>query len=197
MIARVARLLRRLVRLAAVVALVVIAGFVWFAESIPWASPADEAETDAIVVLTGGTERIPAGAALLARGLAKRLFVSGVHPEVDLPSMLRDAGVTDTSRNDRIDLGYAATDTRGNAVETARWMREQGFRSLRLVTANYHLWRAEAELRRTMPDTVFILHPVVPAQMKRDWWAWRGTTQLLALEYVKYLWSFVRPRNTP
>lgn len=195
MIGQLARLLRMLVRIGVLAVVMLIAGFVWFAETIPWSSPTDDTETDAIVVLTGGMDRIPAGVALLARGLAKKLFVSGVHPEVDLPSMLRDAGVTDTSRNHRIVLGHAAVDTRGNAIETARWMREEGFRSLRLVTANYHLWRAERELRRTMPDVRFVLHPVVPSQMKRDWWAWRGTMQLLALEYVKYLWSFVRPRS--
>lgn len=148
------------------------------------------------MVLTGGADRIPVGVALLARGLAQKLFVSGVHPVVDLPTMLRDAVIEDASRQDAIALGHAAYNTRDNAVETAQWMEREGFRSLRLVTANYHLWRAELELRRRMPHIQFILHPVVPAQMKRDWWAWRGTTMLLAAEYVKYLWSIVRPRSS-
>ncbi|BBK40199.1 hypothetical protein STVA_02190 [Allostella vacuolata] len=195
MIRRLLRLIRVLLLMAATGGLALVAGFIWFAESIPWSSPGDSVETDAIVVLTGGTDRIPAGATLLARGLAKKLFVSGVHPDVDLPTMLRDAGVGDTGRRDAIMLGHAADNTRGNAIETARWMQQEGFRSMRLVTANYHLWRAERELRRTMPDVAFVLHPVVPAQMKRDWWAWRGTSMLLAAEYVKYLWSLVRPRS--
>ncbi|WP_374444717.1 YdcF family protein [Stella sp.] len=196
MIAGLARLARRLLWAGLAVALALVAGFVWFAESIPWSTPADDTPTDAIVVLTGGPDRIPEGAALLVRGLAQKLFVSGVHPDVDLPVMLRNAGVGETGRADRIVLGHAAADTRGNAVETARWMAQEGFRSLRLVTANYHLWRAERELRRTMPEVRFVLHPVVPTQMRRDWWAARGTAMLLASEYAKYLWSFVRPRSS-
>lgn len=191
------RLVRWLLAGAALSTLALAAGFVWFAESIPWSSPGDDGATDAIVVLTGGTDRIPAGVALFRRGLARKLFVSGVHPDVDLPTMLRDAGIADGTPGERIELGHTAVDTRGNAAETARWMAAEGFRSMRLVTANYHLWRAERELRRTMPDVRFVLHPVVPAQMKRDWWARRGTAMLLAAEYVKYLWSFVRPRSSP
>ncbi len=173
-----------------------VAGFVWFAETTPWTSPTDTTRTDAIIVLTGGVDRIPTGVALLGQGLAAKLFVSGVHPDVELAAMLRDAGIPDAGRREAIVLGHAADNTRGNATETAAWMAGEGFHSLRLVTANYHLRRAERELRRTMPDIAFVLHPVVPGQMKREWWAWRGTAFLLAGEYVKYLWSFVRPRSS-
>jgi len=39
----------------------------------------------------------------------------------------------------RIDLGYEAKNTRGNAVEVAKWVRDHQYKSIRLVTANYHI----------------------------------------------------------
>ena len=45
--------------------------------------------TDAIVVLTGGAERVETGFRLLADGLAPRLFVSGVHPDSRLADLVR------------------------------------------------------------------------------------------------------------
>lgn len=197
MIATIFHVLRWLSAAVAAAVAGLAAGFVWFAETTPWAAPGDTTHTDAIVVLTGGVDRIPAGVALLRQGLARKLFVSGVHPDVELTAMLRDAGVANDGPRDGIVLGHAAGNTRGNATETAEWMAREGFHSLRLVTANYHLRRAERELRRAMPDITFVLHPVVPGQMKREWWAWPGTAALLAGEYVKYLWSFVRPRSSP
>jgi uncharacterized SAM-binding protein YcdF (DUF218 family) len=191
------RLLRCLLAGVAALAVAFAAGFVWFAETTPWSQPTDTTHTDAIVVLTGGVDRIPTGVELLRRGLGRKLLVSGVHPDVDLTAMLRDAGMVEAGLREAIVLGHAAADTRGNATETAEWMAREGFRSLRLVTANYHLRRAERELRRAMPDIAFVLHPVVPAQVKRQWWAWPGTALLLGAEYVKYLWSFVRPRSSP
>ena len=69
-------------------------GFLWFATSIPLEPPqpgSAEAEqhTDAIVVLTGGSERLGVGLDLLAAGKARKLFVSGVYHSVDVRELLR------------------------------------------------------------------------------------------------------------
>lgn len=178
-------------RLLAAALLLLAAGFVWFAETVPWTPTDDPRPTDAIVVLTGGSERIPVGVALLAEGRARKLLVSGVNPGVDPATLLRE--IAGGAFSDRIALGYAADNTRGNAGETARWMAAEGFASLRLVTANYHLRRSALELARAMPGTIIVLHPVVPAHVKREWWVWPGTAMLLGAEYLKYLWSLSRP----
>jgi uncharacterized SAM-binding protein YcdF (DUF218 family) len=87
----------------------------------------------------------------------------------------------------------AADDTRGNAVETAAWIREQGFGSLRLVTANYHMPRSLLEFRHAMPDIEIVPHPVFPENFKQDeWWLWPGSASLLASEYSKYLVALLR-----
>lgn len=94
-----------------------------------------------------------------------------------------------------IALGYEAGDTIGNAAETALWMRKEGFRSVRLVTANYHMPRSLLEFSHAMPGVTVIPHPVFPNSVKQDqWWRWPGTAHLIATEYTKYLAAAVRHR---
>src|SRR3546814_11467635 len=86
------------------------------------------------------------------------------------------------------DLGYEADNTRGNAVETAAWMKDQGFTSLRLVTATYHMPRSLLEFRRLMPDIEIVPHPVFTAHFKRDdRWLWTASSSLLITQQTKAL----------
>jgi len=151
-----------------------------------------DSQTDAIVVLTGGSQRIETGLQLLAAGKAKMLFISGVNIGVDVPKLLRNAGADETLA-DKIVLGHEAADTRGNALETAGWMREQDFHSLRLVTSAYHMPRSLLEFSAAMPDITITPNPVFADNVKQgEWWAWPGTASLLAEEYVKYLVVLLR-----
>jgi uncharacterized SAM-binding protein YcdF (DUF218 family) len=128
------------------------------------------------------------GLKLLSQKLGKKLFVSGVHRGVDVKQLIdrsrRSPEVTDCC----IVLGYAADHTAGNAEETANWMRDQGYGSLRLVTASYHMPRSLAEFREEMPSIRIIAHPVFPEHVKLDdWWRWPGTAVLIVGEYNKFL----------
>lgn len=165
-----------------------LAGLVTFAGSIPRTSETSNAQTDAIVVLTGGSMRMEEGLALLSRQLGKKLFVSGVHRGVEVKQLIDRSLRSPQEIDCCIVLGYAADHTAGNARETAEWMREQGYQSLRLVTASYHMPRSLAEFRHEMPTTEMISHPVFPEHVKLDeWWRWPGTALLIAGEYNKYL----------
>jgi len=172
-----------------------VAGLIWFATA---PSVEDRAEsTDAIVVLTGGSLRLHSGIALLREGKGRKLFVSGVNHQVDLDDLLRSSGDSWWA-HDRasccVVLGYQADDTLGNALETAQWIRQQGFHSLRLVTAWYHMRRSLLEFTRAMPEIEIVAHPVFPEQVKYEhWWARHGTAALLVNEYAKYLATLVRP----
>ena len=87
-----------------------------------------------------------------------------------------------------ISVGYWADDTAGNAAETAGWVNERGFQSIRLVTASYHMPRSLIEFRHAMPAIRIIPHPVYPPRFKRSrWWLWPGTAALLASEFNKYM----------
>jgi uncharacterized SAM-binding protein YcdF (DUF218 family) len=182
---------RRIAITGAALFVLCVVGFIWFA-----ARPAPENEsapTDAIVVLTGGRLRLQSGMDLLRDGKGRKLFVSGVNQQVDLDELLRISGNADWASCCTV-LGHEADNTLGNALETAQWMRQQGFRSLRLVTAWYHMPRSLLELNRAMPAIDIIAHPVFPDEVSGEyWWASRSTVLLLASEYGKYLGALVRP----
>lgn len=186
---------RRAHRLGAVlVALAALwsGGFLWFVDEVPRAVDDQTSHTDAIVVLTGGRERLTTGLDLLEAGLSQRLFISGVYKGVDLAEIIQ-LGRGHAGLKDAVVLGYAADDTVGNAIETALWATEHNLRSLRIVTGAYHMPRALAEFRHALPEIALIAHPVFPDQVKsREWWRWPGTAALLATEYSKYLAATIR-----
>jgi uncharacterized SAM-binding protein YcdF (DUF218 family) len=186
------RALRTLAVVAAACCVSWLGGLLWFAT--PPVADTQAAATDAIVVLTGGSLRLQSGIDLLREGKGRKLFVSGVNQQVELDDLLGVSGRAPEWAVCCIVLGHEADDTFGNAQETAQWMRHQGFRSLRLVTAWYHMPRSLLEFDRAMPEIDIVAHPVFPDQVKQErWWAWRGTAALLVTEYVKYLGALARP----
>jgi uncharacterized SAM-binding protein YcdF (DUF218 family) len=184
--------LRRLAIGLSLCALLWLAGLLWFATPPGADTRTDPA--DAIVVLTGGSLRLQTGIDLLREGRARKLFVSGVNQQVDLEDLLRSSGNIADWTLCCIVLGHHADNTFDNAQETARWIRSQGFRSLRLVTAWYHMPRSLLEFDRVVPEVEIIAHPVFPDQVKQEhWWTRPGTANLLVSEYVKYLGALSRP----
>jgi uncharacterized SAM-binding protein YcdF (DUF218 family) len=163
-------------------------GLIRFAADIPGDVADPSTATDAIVVLTGGSQRVRTGLDLLAENRARKLFVSGVHESVEISRLLEVAGAPETPLHQRVETGYGALDTTGNAIETEEWMRNNGFRSLRLVTASYHMPRSLLEFHHAMPEATIIPHPVFPDHVKQDrWWVWPGTARLIIGEYNKFL----------
>ena len=171
-------------------------GLVRFAATIPGAVEDAETPTEAIVVLTGGSERFATGLRLLAQDRAEWMFVSGVHPGVDVGRLLVVAGQPSPALAERIETGHAALDTAGNAAETAAWMQRRGYHSLRLVTSHYHMPRSLAEFRRALPEVRVIPHPVFSSSVaKTAWWQRPATIALVISEYNKYLLSWLVVRS--
>ncbi|MEK9662831.1 MAG: YdcF family protein [Alphaproteobacteria bacterium] len=184
---------RLFLSIAAALILFWIAGLFAFLRALPEHVDDTSTATDAIVVLTGGSLRLQTGLTLLQEGRAKRLFVSGVHRGVDVQQLLRLARQSPDAAECCISLGHEADDTAGNAAETSAWMAKHGYRSMRLVTAAYHMPRSLIEFHHAMPDVRIITHPVYPAQVKLDaWWRWPGTAGLIFDEYSKYLIARIR-----
>jgi len=185
------RFLRNLVRLgfyAGVLLAIWLTGLVWFVGLMPTGIVEPQRKTDAIVVLTGGSLRFGEGLRLLRAGLAPRLFVSGVASGIDLPQLLLSIDDRETATPCCITLGHIAFDTPGNARESAVWARQEGVRSIRLVTSAYHMPRSLMEFRTAAPGIAFVPHPVFPSNVKQDaWWRSPGTAGLLISEYHKYL----------
>jgi uncharacterized SAM-binding protein YcdF (DUF218 family) len=95
-----------------------------------------------------------------------------------------------------VDLDRSALNTVGNAVETRRWAKGQGFNSLIVVTSNYHIPRAMAELSHQLPEASLIAFPVVTHRLS-DMWSNEATARLLFFEYLKYMVAQVRMRLDP
>ena len=143
-------------------------------------------------MLTGGGVRLSEGFALLDKGLAKKMLISGVADGVDMSALLQTLNggpmPTQAVLDCCVTLGYDARSTEGNARESYRWLTGNGFKSVRLVTANYHMNRSLLEFRRVMPDIELVPHPVFPPEVQEPYWFLRpGTLYLLGNEYHKYL----------
>jgi uncharacterized SAM-binding protein YcdF (DUF218 family) len=188
----------QLVGVAVVALLAWLGGLLYFASRIPDDVADPESPTDAIVVLTGGSDRLQEGLRLLAAGKAKQLLISGVNQKATLPDILKIAQMPAQSIPPPlaaccITVGYQADNTAGNAREAAAWMAARNLHSLRLVTADYHMPRSLLEFARAMPGITILPHPVFPEEVKRDeWWLWPGTASLLVNEYHKYLVALAR-----
>ena len=183
------------VRLSALALLLILAwfaGLIWFAQTIPTTITDPDSPTDAIVVLTGGSLRLEHGLDLLVAGRAKKLFVSGVHQGVATSDLLRVSHQVPSWVTCCIELGHDADSTLGNAIETAAWMRHEGYGSLRLVTSSYHMRRSLFEFSRVMPEARIIAHPVFPERIKSHWWSSASTVGLIVNEYTKYLGARLR-----
>ncbi len=163
-------------------------GLFWFASLVNQGPEDTDTTTDAIVVLTGGTERVAAAVELLKQKKAEKLLISGVNEKVDWSLMAATIDELPEDLGDNITLGHVAGNTRGNALESKDWLDKNGFTSLRLVTASYHMPRSLSEFKDVMPDIVIIPHPVFPQTVKHnEWWKWPGTFALITSEYMKFI----------
>jgi uncharacterized SAM-binding protein YcdF (DUF218 family) len=174
------------------------AGLVWFAAAMPRRVADKKTHTDAIVVLTGGSGRLEEGLRLLKQGYAPVLFVSGVNPILTRRDVKRLLGDAAPSLGKRVLVGYRAEHTRGNAIETAMWANAQRVRSLRLVTANYHMRRSLFELSHALPDVVLVPNPVFPEGVRPGrWWRTGSGFATVFREYNKYLAALLLATFTP
>ena len=148
-------------RIVGFVALLYAFGFLYFAVTLP--GPIGRAETDAVLVPTGGPGRIARGLEVLRDGDAKRMFVSGVDPEVKPNEFSEQFGVRAREMRCCVTLGFLAVDTRSNAGEAAQWMTSNDVRTVRLVTTDWHMRRAAAELRHSIPGHIAVLEDGVPS----------------------------------
>jgi uncharacterized SAM-binding protein YcdF (DUF218 family) len=175
------------------VGLVTLAGFVAFVNSIDRREQSPTVRTDAIVALTGGAQRIGDAIDLLERGYGSRLLITGVNERTSREQIARLNPGQRRLFECCVDLDYRARNTIGNAIETRRWMRNNGFRSLIVVTSNYHMPRTLAELDHVLPGARMVPYPVVTGAVDlAGWWRDPGTAKLLAYEYVKLLAVYLR-----
>ena len=139
-------------RLLSFAAIFYVLGFALFAVTLGAPAPDDAQRVDAIVVITGGKGRIEHAARLLAEGKGKRLLIAGADPSVRKADLVHRLGVRRALFDCCVDLGSESVDTRSNAEEAKRWVDRRKFRSLRLVTSDWHMRRARYDFRGVLGD---------------------------------------------
>ena len=167
-----------ILRAGSMVLLAYVIGFILFTVTLGRPAADDAPATDAIIVLTGGPNRIEYAFAALKKRDGKRLLVSGTDPAVTKKDLVRRLGGNAALINCCVDLGSESVDTRSNAEEASRWLARRGYRSFRLVTSDWHMRRARYDFRGVLGDK----YAMVPDAV-------RSEPQFMTLfgEYNKYV----------
>jgi uncharacterized SAM-binding protein YcdF (DUF218 family) len=153
-------------------------GFALFAVTLGKPAAAETPKVDAIVVLTGGKGRIEHAAHLLARGKARRMLIAGADPSVRKIDLVHRLRAKPKLFECCVDLDSVSVDTRSNAEEAKRWIERRHYKSVRLVTNDWHMRRARYEFNRQFDDEI----KVIPDAVRTE-----PNFMTLLGEYDKYL----------
>lgn len=166
-------------------------GFCCFSSYIFHYIPNLHTKTDAIVVLTGGRNRISEAGKLLNKQMAQKMFITGVNKQSSLKT-IEKINALNSKITDNIFIGKKAMDTEGNATEATIWIKQNNISSIRLVTSNYHMPRSLQEFRAANPDLLIIPNPVYSERVSKKWWKRWKSAKLIASEYNKFLYVCIR-----
>ncbi|MEA1831205.1 YdcF family protein [Methylobacterium durans] len=173
-----------------------ITGFLAFVACLERTERVPPGRADGIVALTGGAERIGEAIDLLAGGYGRRLLITGVNERTSRDQIARLNPSQRYWIECCVDLDYRARNTIGNAIETRRWMQQNRFNTVAVVTSNYHMPRTLIELDHALTgEDRVVPHPVVAEGFDAGrWWSHPPAARLLAAEYVKFLAAWLRTR---
>ncbi len=184
---------------AVVLGLSFVAGFAIFTSKITHMQQAKTVPAaDAIVVLTGGTDRLKPAIELLKKGAGKKLLISGVNADTSKLQLIGAYNISPELSECCVDLDQIAVNTVGNAKQTAKWLRENRFKSVILVTSNYHMPRAEKELHRLAGTVKITPFPLVNSDLRH--WKWLeqpDAFRLILTEYLKFILTSARHLFAP
>lgn len=188
---------RVLVWLSVIVAIWFLS-FTSFVYSVHKLRPNNHSVAQGIIVLTGGSGRVEYGLELLARGRGNALFISGVGESVPLADMISKApesvrDILGVLSLGKITLGRYATNTIGNAEESVEWVRARNYKTILLVTADYHMPRSLIEFKALLPEVKFI--PAVVETQHYEGLGWlkdAETRNLLLSEFHKLIAAKLR-----
>ena len=172
--------------------LIWLGGFIVFHQFIRHYPLDVKTKTDAIVVLTGGENRLAEAMKLYNADMADILIISGVAENVTLPQLEKQNRVIIKHRPEQVILGNEATNTIENAIEVSEAVRRNNIASLRLVTSYYHMPRSEQEILLKNPDVKIVYHPVYSENVSDKWWKKWGSFYLIAMEYNKFVFVYVK-----
>jgi uncharacterized SAM-binding protein YcdF (DUF218 family) len=181
-------------------------GFIWFAagEIYDYKDSFDLArdgkDIEVVVVLAGGKGRIPLAVDLWRRIREQRgeknepvLFLSGVGPYTGVEAF-RSQNVPEESvrlfNKTNLVFENVSENTFENAQLFASFARQKSWKRVLLVTASYHMRRAEFILKRALDPEVLLKTETLDAGHfgRNEWRRDEYSIRVTAIEYVKWLY---------
>lgn len=151
-------------------------------------------QADAIFVLSGGDNRIPAGYRAWKEGMGKELYILGARFGTRIERILPGSQELSSDALRRLHVEGWSENTLENAFAAKGVVAERNFRQVIMVTSDYHMPRAYFVLRALLPGEVGI----TAYSVRSDWSdrnALPGTLRRFFIEGWKYwvyrlfLWS--------
>lgn len=179
-------------RLISIISIAVIIFFISFLSFIIKFSniPYDNTKiADAIIVLTGGHARLTQGIKLLEENKGQRMLLSGVNKNISNKSIISALGLRNDELIKRVDIGRCALNTAGNAIETALWVNKYNYKSIYIVTNDYHMLRSLLELKMVLPNKILYPAPIKDYNSTQQLWHHLSFKQFINLiaEFFKYI----------
>lgn len=160
-------------------------------------SPQDTlSQADAIVVVSGDSDRMKQAINLYKRGYAPKLILSGAAKDGLTSNALAmhmeasESGIPDEA----VILEEKAYNTYENAVFTKQIALKQGFKNLILVTSPYHQRRVYETFRNVFggSDVKLQNNPSIYSGWRSDnWWNNKKDLRLTQQEIIKIFWFAV------
>lgn len=151
------------------------------------AAAAPAAGADAIFVLTGGENRIAEGFRAWREGQGRDLFILGAGRDARLERVLPELPGLGRGERERVRLEGWSRNTFENAISAKSFVMMNGYRSVILVTSDYHVPRALRAFLTVLPPDVTV--SVLPVRSMGRWGAATPRTlRLFLVEGWKYWW---------
>ncbi|MBU5594295.1 YdcF family protein [Amphibacillus sp. MSJ-3] len=146
-------------------------------------------ESDAIIVLSGFEGRLEKGIKLFNEGYGSYLILSN-SDDFD-EDILREQGISE----DLVILESRAESTFTNATLTKEIVLDREFRSVIIVTSEFHTSRARYIFKKVYQDTsvrLFFTGSKNRFFNSRFWWFNFRGIYVVAVEYVKWVYYLIR-----
>jgi uncharacterized SAM-binding protein YcdF (DUF218 family) len=148
---------------------------------------------DLIHVLGGREERVVYALYLYRQDYSQKLFFSG---EESAPFYKMYAIKQGVPANDLLQVETRAKNTYEEALDLEQLLESRGtIQSVIIVSSPYHLRRAQWVFKRVLGERVKVQFAPVPFEHSyesRRWWTNRLSRQMVASEYLKLLFYYVR-----
>ena len=155
-------------------------------------------KSDAIIVLDGDypqDERLLHAVQLWKSGYAPKVILSAKLAEwqtyEDYPSWRHAVKLRVFSKDTLLVATHAADSTKEEAQYLRIYSRQHGFKSVIIVTSNYHTWRTKRVYEKEWRDRDIRVYisPAYSSQFHPDeWWKHRADSRTFFYEFSKIIW---------